>query len=111
MQTRGDAEEPLELSVLAAGKIFRPALPAQDNVSIGRAEDNDIRIDDSSVSRRHAILHRGPVLRIEDLGSANGTRVRPESSEGGTAKLLETRVQQSGPMEFSIGDPINLGST
>ena len=43
---------------------------------IGRAENADIRIDHPSVSRRHALLHLGPPLRIEDLGSSNGTRVR-----------------------------------
>jgi DNA-binding NtrC family response regulator len=42
---------------------------------IGRARDADVRIDDLSISRAHARLHVGVPLRIEDLSSANGTRL------------------------------------
>lgn len=41
---------------------------------IGRAEDNEIVLSDVGVSRHHArILIRGDRLRVEDLGSGNGT--------------------------------------
>jgi len=43
-------------------------------VRIGRAEDNDVRVDDLSVSRHHAELRRtGDGYQIVDLGSRNGT--------------------------------------
>jgi DNA-binding NtrC family response regulator len=42
---------------------------------VGRADECDVRVPDDSVSRRHAAVHAGPPLRIEDLGSANGTLV------------------------------------
>jgi pSer/pThr/pTyr-binding forkhead associated (FHA) protein len=45
-------------------------------VVIGRQPDSDFVIDERTVSRRHAAIHRenyGWVL--EDLGSLNGTRV------------------------------------
>ena len=45
-------------------------------VSIGRDEDDDVRIDDANASRHHARLHVGAVLEIEDTGSTNGTRLR-----------------------------------
>ncbi|HEV8247317.1 MAG TPA: sigma 54-interacting transcriptional regulator [Polyangiaceae bacterium] len=51
------------------------ALPDTGEFLIGRSEECEIHIDDPSVSRRHARLEVGPVLRIVDLGSANGTRV------------------------------------
>ncbi len=45
--------------------------------TVGRAEDNDIRLDRASVSRHHAVLHCGPKHSvIEDLGSTNGVVVK-----------------------------------
>ena len=43
-------------------------------VILGRGSDNDVDVDDETVSRRHALITETPdgfVLR--DLGSANGT--------------------------------------
>ncbi|HEY2515071.1 MAG TPA: FHA domain-containing protein, partial [Polyangiaceae bacterium] len=49
-------------------------LPARGRVTIGRAEDCDLRIDHASVSRHHAEVHVGEdEARIQDLGSSNGT--------------------------------------
>ena len=45
-------------------------------VTIGRAPDNTIHIDDPSVSGRHAELRRTDrAYQLRDLGSTNGTRV------------------------------------
>jgi two-component system response regulator AtoC len=41
-------------------------------MSIGRADDCDVRLRDPLASRRHAVLHV-ETLAIEDRGSANGT--------------------------------------
>src|SRR5262245_44777937 len=46
------------------------------SVVVGRGQECDVRIEDSSISRRHAVVHRGDPPLIEDLGSRNGTRVR-----------------------------------
>ena len=48
-----------------------------DPVTLGRAEDNTVRLDDGSVSRHHARLQVGEngVCVVEDLHSANGTLV------------------------------------
>ena len=52
--------------------VRRPA-PA-GTLRIGRAEDNDIEVDDLSVSRHHAELRNtGDGFEIVDLGSRNGT--------------------------------------
>lgn len=100
----------LELAVFAAGGTTRHPLPESGRVSLGRAEGNDVRIEDSSVSRRHAILHIGPALRIEDLGSANGTKLRREKGAPGTVRLVDSSVVSGELVEFAIGDAISLGS-
>jgi len=49
---------------------------AEQVVTIGRAPDNIIHIDDPSVSGRHAELRRmDKTYQLRDLGSTNGTRV------------------------------------
>jgi DNA-binding NtrC family response regulator len=100
----------LELAVFAAGGTTRHALPESGRVSLGRGEGNDIRIDDSSVSRRHATLHIGPTLCIEDLGSANGTKLRREKGAPGTVRLVDSSLSLGDLVEFAIGDAISLGS-
>ncbi len=49
----------------------------KDLITIGRAKNSDILIENLSVSRNHARIHRDEQNRyyIEDLNSSNGTRV------------------------------------
>ena len=44
-------------------------------VRIGRRRDSDVVLTHPSASRDHAVLYWGETPEIEDLGSANGTRV------------------------------------
>lgn len=47
-----------------------------ETIYIGRQDNNNLVIDDPSVSRRHARLDReGPSYIITDLGSTNGTQI------------------------------------
>ena len=47
---------------------------ARDVTIIGRREDCDLRIPLTEVSRKHCrVVKEGDTLRIEDLGSSNGT--------------------------------------
>ena len=49
-------------------------------VTIGRAPENTIHIEDPSVSGRHAQLHLvGETFHLQDLDSTNGTRVNGEA--------------------------------
>ena len=43
--------------------------------NIGRGEDADVQIDDTSVSRLHCAIVLGSEILIRDLGSTNGTMV------------------------------------
>jgi two-component system, NtrC family, response regulator AtoC len=100
----------LELAIAVSGGVTVAALPARGSVLLGRGDDCDVRLEHSTVSRRHAILHLGPELRIQDLGSQNGTfvRVTPALSESGSTHPL--RKLASEIIEISVGERVNLGA-
>jgi len=51
-----------------------------DEISIGRASENEIFLDDITVSRKHAVIHhREQIFELQDLGSLNGTYVNNNS--------------------------------
>jgi ABC transport system ATP-binding/permease protein len=55
----------------------------REEITIGRTDGNTIRLTEQNVSRKHARLTlRGGVLRIEDLGSYNGTRLNGSTLSG-----------------------------
>ena len=67
----------------------------EDQVSVGRDPKADILLDDSTVSRAHAIFVRTDHgFRVEDTGSLNGTYVNRE------------RVDQA---DLHNGDEIMIG--
>jgi two-component system response regulator AtoC len=74
-------------------------LPEGGSVTVGRTEGVDVRLGDQAISRQHVKFHVGELLHVEDLSSANGTRVR-----GRLLKAGET-------VEVNPGDAIELGRT
>ncbi len=74
---------PLKLVVVSQAAFAGYALPARGAIVLGRSEKSDVRIDDPSITRKHAKLHLGERIEIEDLGSVNGTRVRDQRLEPG----------------------------
>ncbi len=55
--------------------------------TVGRHPDSDIFLDDITVSRRHAELHRGESgFIVRDVGSLNGTYLNRERVESGPVK-------------------------
>ncbi|HLL80996.1 MAG TPA: sigma 54-interacting transcriptional regulator [Longimicrobium sp.] len=68
----------LAMLVLTGESVATFPLPRSGQVVIGRSREADIYVDDASLSRLHASLELEPELRIRDLGSVNGTRVRQE---------------------------------
>ena len=84
--------------VMIEDAIVSHALPATGEVVVGRGQDSDIRVDHPSVSRSHAAIELGDVVRVRDLGSANGTSLRG-------ARLPTERAVEVGENEtFTIGD-------
>ena len=68
----------------------------RNELTIGRAPDNDVVIDDASVSSRHCVLLRNQQrYTLRDLGSTNGTTVND-------FPIRETRLQ--------AGDVLVLGN-
>ena len=74
----GAAAIPRRLMVGSGQNVTTHLVPEEGIIMVGRAPDATIRVDDSSVSRLHVRIHLGEVLRVEDLGSANGTRMGGE---------------------------------
>jgi len=72
-------------------------LGAAKVLTVGRALECDLRIDDASVSRQHVKIHVGPVVQLEDLGSSNGTRV--------SGRLLQARET----VPIRAGDVVEIG--
>jgi two-component system response regulator AtoC len=73
-------------------------LPESGSVTIGRGSDNNVQIDHDSISRRHAVLHIGRVITIEDTNSSNGTKVR------------DIAIPPHQPRELGINELVTLGS-
>ena len=65
-----------------------------DSIKIGRELNNDISLDDITVSRSHAVITRSDGFKIKDLGSLNGTYVN----------AVATRE-----VNLSAGDEIQIG--
>ena len=88
----------LGLLAFAEGAASTFPLPRAGEVVIGRSREADLFIDASSLSRRHAVLDIGEGgLRLKDLGSSNGTKVRDRA-------LTPNEWVAVGP-----GDSIELG--
>src|SRR6185295_17951459 len=101
----------LELAVFAGDELTTYSLPEEGQVTIGRADESAVKIDHPSVSRKHAILHVGPHLRIQDLGSANGTFVRAPNAPSDSGETQDMRQLAGKTIDISVGDCISLGST
>ncbi len=68
----------------------------KNELSVGRAPDNDVVLDDPSVSSRHCMLfRRGGKYTLRDLGSTNGTSVNEFN-------IRETRLKP--------GDEVSVGN-
>ncbi len=104
------AREALELIAVVGDAFTVTALPDHGAVALGRDEECEVRINNRSVSRRHAVLHLGPPLRIEDLGSANGTFVRDARSPAGPTSTDPLRRLSREVIEIAIGERVNLGA-
>ncbi len=69
-------------------------------IQVGRAPNNQLRLDDTQVSTFHAqIFPQGQGHAVKDLGSRNGTFVN------------EQRLVPNSPRQLTAGDTIRFGNT
>lgn len=54
-------------------------------LTVGRLGDNDLQLDDASVSSHHAEIEAGDGVVLRDLGSTNGTFLNGEAVSGEVA--------------------------
>jgi pSer/pThr/pTyr-binding forkhead associated (FHA) protein len=107
--------------IIEDGEGRRTVLPlVRDEVLIGRAEGNTLRLMEKNVSRRHArILRDGDRFAIEDLGSFTGTRVNGEKigrrrviSEGDLIEIGEYDLSiDSGPTDKTTDKTLTPGAS
>jgi serine/threonine protein kinase len=86
--------------LVTGGQASGTEIPLTDELEIGRQATGAGSLGgDVEISRRHALIRRGPhgVFEIEDLGSTNGTFVNGERIEG--------------PRPLVAGDRLELGAT
>ena len=96
-----EAAGPLQL-VVAGAAVSVHDLPVDGRLTLGRGTDADIRIAEGSVSRLHIALSiqasaAGPLIRVEDLGSSNGTSIAGEP--------IDARL----PTPVALGESISIG--
>ncbi|HET6281772.1 MAG TPA: sigma 54-interacting transcriptional regulator [Polyangia bacterium] len=72
----GEDRGVLHLIVMGPNAFSMHPLPDEGQITIGRDEQDDVRVDEANASRHHARLHIGKTLEVEDLGSTNGTLLR-----------------------------------
>ncbi|UJR85619.1 sigma 54-interacting transcriptional regulator [Sandaracinus amylolyticus] len=67
----------LRLSVVSGSDVGKEAVAESGVLRVGAARDNDLVLSDPSVSRRHfQVTLRQHEVRVDDLGSTNGTFVQ-----------------------------------
>jgi DNA-binding NtrC family response regulator len=97
------SNEPSRMSLLVMSKVgvFTYPVPASGEVTIGRAADCHVRVDDPKASRYHARLKlgAGAVPRLVDQSSANGTFVAGRRLEPGVEATL------------AVGEMVTIGAT
>jgi pSer/pThr/pTyr-binding forkhead associated (FHA) protein len=83
--------------IIEDGEGRRTVVPVvRDEITIGRGDENVIKLTERNVSRRHARLKReNGTLLIEDLGSYNGVRINGK------------RISEATPI--NEGDLIEIG--
>jgi tetratricopeptide (TPR) repeat protein/pSer/pThr/pTyr-binding forkhead associated (FHA) protein len=116
----GEAPFP-RLVVRVHGRVIQE-ITVRTEVTVGRAEDNDLTLTDPKVSRHHARVHReGSAFVVTDLDSANGTLVNdvrltePHTLQHGERIVVgdtELLYQEPGPLtEDTLVAPVAVPAT
>ena len=90
----------------------KPGASFPDRITIGRTNNNDVVIADTSVSRLHAYVRRdGASWIVADAGSKNGSFLRGETLEARREKPLPSRaILRLGEVEMTFYTATDLYS-
>jgi two-component system response regulator AtoC len=99
LESRATGGEGLHVLVISPEIFGAIPLPERGSLLVGRSAKAEVLIEDPLASRQHARLSVGDSLTIEDLGSANGTRVR------------DAIIAANTPVTVAPGEAIGIGST
>lgn len=98
------SEEALALQIAPrAGK------PRFEGVQLGRGRENDLVIEDATLSRAHLLFRfDGKNCTVEDLGSSNGTLVDRVPVHGAAVALAPGAYIEAGAVRFTYYDANGL---
>ena len=91
-------DSPACFVLIRGNPIGHRFLIEKDEMFIGRDPSADIYIADPLISRKHAkVTREGTVIKIEDLGSSNGTGINGKNlTAGNVSKLAKEDVVKLG---------------
>jgi two-component system, NtrC family, response regulator AtoC len=95
----GGGEGGLHLLVMSPDSFTTLPLPKKGVLTVGRSTKSDVLIEDPLASREHGRLHLGDQIFVEDLASANGTRVR------------DVAIARGELIPINPGEGVTIGST
>ncbi len=95
-----------------AGQADRVVIWDTQDITLGRAPENDLVVDHAEISRKHALFTReDEAWVVKDLGTSNGTRVNGEPI--GVHPLKSKDVVRAGDLELHFArtrqNPAGLG--
>lgn len=83
-----------KLVVISEGMKGRTFELTDDKITVGRLPDNQIRLEDNTVSSHHAkMIRKNDYYVVRDLNSTNGTRVNGQ-------RIVETRLYHGDVIGF-----------
>ncbi len=101
---RAPSEEALALRIASHG-----GKPRFDGVRLGRGPENDLVVEDATVSHSHLLFRlEGDACTVEDLGSSNGTAVDGVPLKGAPVTLAPGASIQAGSARFTYYDAKGL---
>jgi predicted component of type VI protein secretion system len=101
------------LGMKEPGKPGRIVVWDTGEISVGRSSENDVVLEDSDASRRHALFVRSAQgFGVQDLGTSNGTRVN-DNAIYETVPLSNKDIVKIGDVQITFiqtrKDPSSLG--
>ncbi|MBL4865559.1 MAG: FHA domain-containing protein [Pseudomonadales bacterium] len=102
----GNSDTQQDWSIQAInGELKGQSFPITGSMTLGRSSSCEICIHDDRISRRHSELHvKEGILRLKDLGSANGTLVNRK-------KVTEVSLSSGDQIQFDSLTFLVIGPT